>query len=187
MFYHFCSPMIRRPPRSTLFPYTTLFRSLIPAGDSGGYYQDIGIMHPSMDLSSEMSIDGVPLKPGVDFLVNTSGSIRNISEAPVLVWYVFDSATAPTFAELAGKVVVLRQIPALEPAALAAWRRSPLAETYRAILDGSSGAVGVLVSAGDSIPFARMKEVTDTAEGNFDVPSSSPLTIVVPRGIVNTI
>src|SRR6266487_5931035 len=25
--------MIRRPPRSTLFPYTTLFRSLRPAGD----------------------------------------------------------------------------------------------------------------------------------------------------------
>src|SRR2546426_10832029 len=27
--------MIRRPPRSTLFPYTTLFRSLLVAG--GGY------------------------------------------------------------------------------------------------------------------------------------------------------
>src|SRR3712207_9305301 len=25
--------MIRRPPRSTLFPYTTLFRSLMPADD----------------------------------------------------------------------------------------------------------------------------------------------------------
>src|SRR5256885_2871323 len=25
--------MIRRPPRSTLFPYTTLFRSLVPAAD----------------------------------------------------------------------------------------------------------------------------------------------------------
>src|SRR3712207_2740435 len=25
--------MIRRPPRSTLFPYTTLFRSLLPGGD----------------------------------------------------------------------------------------------------------------------------------------------------------
>src|SRR2546425_8542616 len=24
--------MIRRPPRSTLFPYTTLFRSLVPVG-----------------------------------------------------------------------------------------------------------------------------------------------------------
>src|SRR5256885_10793023 len=26
--------MIRRPPRSTLFPYTTLFRSLSPSADS---------------------------------------------------------------------------------------------------------------------------------------------------------
>src|SRR3712207_7294082 len=26
--------MIRRPPRSTLFPYTTLFRSLLPAVDA---------------------------------------------------------------------------------------------------------------------------------------------------------
>src|SRR2546423_9110474 len=28
--------MIRRPPRSTLFPYTTLFRSSFPAGPSPG-------------------------------------------------------------------------------------------------------------------------------------------------------
>src|SRR2546430_6168126 len=27
--------MIRRPPRSTLFPYTTLFRSLLTAGSEG--------------------------------------------------------------------------------------------------------------------------------------------------------
>src|SRR2546422_5095267 len=27
--------MIRRPPRSTLFPYTTLFRSLLPAPQTG--------------------------------------------------------------------------------------------------------------------------------------------------------
>src|SRR3712207_7813355 len=29
--------MIRRPPRSTLFPYTTLFRSLEPAHHRGGH------------------------------------------------------------------------------------------------------------------------------------------------------
>src|SRR2546422_3889379 len=28
--------MIRRPPRSTLFPYTTLFRSLVEHSDAGG-------------------------------------------------------------------------------------------------------------------------------------------------------
>src|SRR5256885_10087746 len=29
--------MIRRPPRSTLFPYTTLFRSLQPTGQHGEF------------------------------------------------------------------------------------------------------------------------------------------------------
>src|SRR5260221_2345246 len=29
--------MIRRPPRSTLFPYTTLFRSAVPAFVKSGY------------------------------------------------------------------------------------------------------------------------------------------------------
>src|SRR5438128_4865155 len=30
--------MIRRPPRSTLFPYTTLFRSPLPIGEPWGDY-----------------------------------------------------------------------------------------------------------------------------------------------------
>src|SRR3712207_7927531 len=29
--------MIRRPPRSTLFPYTTLFRSVVPEGNEPHY------------------------------------------------------------------------------------------------------------------------------------------------------
>src|SRR2546422_2620284 len=32
--------MIRRPPRSTLFPYTTLFRSLQPALEFGGIREE---------------------------------------------------------------------------------------------------------------------------------------------------
>src|SRR5687767_15914336 len=32
LFFFFFFLMIRRPPRSTLFPYTTLFRSLLPDG-----------------------------------------------------------------------------------------------------------------------------------------------------------
>src|SRR2546429_6253766 len=35
--------MIRRPPRSTLFPYTTLFRSLLPVG-GGGSLLDAGFL-----------------------------------------------------------------------------------------------------------------------------------------------
>src|SRR2546427_5875862 len=34
--------MIRRPPRSTLFPYTTLFRSLVNSGDTQTSLSDTG-------------------------------------------------------------------------------------------------------------------------------------------------
>src|SRR2546426_4115569 len=36
--------MIRRPPRSTLFPYTTLFRSCVPQADVG-----VGVEGPELD------------------------------------------------------------------------------------------------------------------------------------------
>src|SRR5438067_10062258 len=42
--------MIRRPPRSTLFPYTTLFRSVVDAGDDQtGLAQAVGDLEPGRD------------------------------------------------------------------------------------------------------------------------------------------
>src|SRR2546430_6229621 len=38
--------MIRRPPRSTLFPYTTLFRSLLEAEDRGRIvHEHVGVQY----------------------------------------------------------------------------------------------------------------------------------------------
>src|SRR2546422_1378844 len=52
--------MIRRPPRSTLFPYTTLFRSDVPRSISPGFRGSCAFasrtVHPSLfspDLRSE--------------------------------------------------------------------------------------------------------------------------------------
>src|SRR3712207_7803519 len=47
--------MIRRPPRSTLFPYTTLFRSVFPAEDGCG---DVVAHRPACYVSSS-SVRGV--------------------------------------------------------------------------------------------------------------------------------
>src|SRR2546425_8956768 len=45
--------MIRRPPRSTLFPYTTLFRSIFqPGGGGAGVEQVIG---PTSDAAFALS------------------------------------------------------------------------------------------------------------------------------------
>src|SRR2546427_8531074 len=45
--------MIRRPPRSTLFPYTTLFRSLLASRDgrdgSVGLHQDVALLGTRLD------------------------------------------------------------------------------------------------------------------------------------------
>src|SRR2546425_8421778 len=51
--------MIRRPPRSTLFPYTTLFRSLSPApysrlGDRGGHGRGMSRALRSEEHTSEL-------------------------------------------------------------------------------------------------------------------------------------
>src|SRR3712207_8031788 len=53
--------MIRRPPRSTLFPYTTLFRSLVPRvrevlPDVGGDAR--GTEHRSRDAELEAPVRG---------------------------------------------------------------------------------------------------------------------------------
>src|SRR5947208_4495263 len=45
--------MIRRPPRSTLFPYTTLFRSVGPdAGRRPDWASSIEVEHPLTDRKS---------------------------------------------------------------------------------------------------------------------------------------
>src|SRR2546426_8595255 len=46
--------MIRRPPRSTLFPYTTLFRSL--------RFPDEFVRHKLLDLIGDLALLGHPLR-----------------------------------------------------------------------------------------------------------------------------
>src|SRR2546430_17684519 len=68
--------MIRRPPRSTLFPYTTLFRSTKTDDDVRRFFE-------------EEFHDAVPLMPTLleDFRQNPTGSLVTIRCAP---WYYRD-------------------------------------------------------------------------------------------------
>src|SRR5687768_17993870 len=69
--------MIRRPPRSTLFPYTTLFRSAIPPVAGRGQDQDIealGIL--------QRAVHGLAARPhrGNALLAETARSEEHTSE-----------------------------------------------------------------------------------------------------------
>src|SRR2546430_12318586 len=52
--------MIRRPPRSTLFPYTTLFRSVGPSAETMERAGDKAL------AKAELARVGVPLVPGTE-------------------------------------------------------------------------------------------------------------------------
>src|SRR3712207_7159475 len=60
--------MIRRPPRSTLFPYTTLFRS--PVGLAGGHGQAGGRLPLPRDVDPPGPSAGPPGGLGLDHAVH---------------------------------------------------------------------------------------------------------------------
>src|SRR3712207_7763526 len=55
--------MIRRPPRSTLFPYTTLFRSAPRLDADGGVLAGVGRQHPA-GLALDQLGERVDVGPG---------------------------------------------------------------------------------------------------------------------------
>src|SRR2546430_12889994 len=66
--------MIRRPPRSTLFPYTTLFRS-DPSGDVDGLAGEaLGLDHHLADVDADAHLDLVCREDRKSTRLNSSHS-----------------------------------------------------------------------------------------------------------------
>src|SRR5690242_21624170 len=64
--------MIRRPPRSTLFPYTTLFRSLVA---TGGYGR--GELFPGSDVDLLILLAAEPSQTQREALERLIGAFRS--------------------------------------------------------------------------------------------------------------
>src|SRR5260370_15234238 len=80
--------MIRRPPRSTLFPYTTLFRS----GNPSCLVLWMGC--PQNNSASSMALHTSSLSPNSFFLSLTSTSVRNLLQ---LFCALLDSGSSHSF------------------------------------------------------------------------------------------
>src|SRR2546429_7813265 len=93
--------MIRRPPRSTLFPYTTLFRSkLQELGSAGLYYTQVEIR----DVIAYARDRGIRVVPEFDMPGHSTSwfvGYPELASAPGPYeierrWGVFDAAMDPT-------------------------------------------------------------------------------------------
>src|SRR3712207_9074003 len=62
--------MIRRPPRSTLFPYTTLFRSVVIGKDTrlSGYMMETALISGFTSVGMDVVMVGPVPAPGVAML-----------------------------------------------------------------------------------------------------------------------
>src|SRR2546430_10019521 len=87
--------MIRRPPRSTLFPYTTLFRSVVKAlggvSDGGLYMTGTGgeVLPAGLDPKSVIVERSVPLSAMEDALLADRKSTRLNSSHSQISYAVF--------------------------------------------------------------------------------------------------
>src|SRR5258705_9926972 len=67
MFFFFL--MIRRPPRSTLFPYTTLFRSVLGRELGGGFFERFAAPAADIQISAELEVLRRHLALGADLYI----------------------------------------------------------------------------------------------------------------------
>ena len=77
--------MVRRPPRSTLFPYTTLFRSMLPKGLIDDRTEKLA-RDIKDDLHHEPLVCLCVLKGGYQFfgdLVDRLKSLNTVTEEPI--------------------------------------------------------------------------------------------------------
>src|SRR3712207_9176423 len=80
--------MIRRPPRSTLFPYTTLFRSLYLGGDDA--FAALGVAEDAATrVDDEAALVGVDGSDEEDGVVDGAGAGNDV---PVIA---FNAGVAP--------------------------------------------------------------------------------------------
>src|SRR5258708_24597467 len=82
--------MIRRPPRSTLFPYTTLFRSVVEAGAAAAHLQPLYaavatvVQHHDDDLAAQQHRGG---QLGVEHHVGADRKSTRLNSSHQIISY----------------------------------------------------------------------------------------------------
>ena len=119
---------------------------LQPAGDSGGFFQNVPLVKRQLDASASLAVDGTALRPWEDFVPRDPVvATRSFDGAQVVYAGVLGDSTQLTGEQAAGKFIVLgvRRGPNLPPTAQ--MNRGALLAKYR-------GAAGIAVVALETFP-----------------------------------
>jgi hypothetical protein len=152
---------------------------LTPAGDNGGYFQNLPMVRRAFALTSSMTVGGTTLRAGSDFVAAARGAVRPIDGAQVIFGgTAFDTTNMLSPDQVAGKIVVLT------PAAGGGGRGAFFGRrrAFRAFFDALSGAAAVATIT-DAIDPEMVESLTHPREGNVfmksadEEPTAAQLTI----------
>jgi hypothetical protein len=80
---------------------------LRPAGDSGGYFQNIPVVVRGFDTTSTITVAPTVYHGGVDFIAQSSGKVQQLSNAPaVYIGAILDTLTVLPPEQTTGKVLI---------------------------------------------------------------------------------
>src|SRR2546425_8857150 len=81
---------------------------LVPAGDSGGYFQNVPLVKRQLDASAGLSVDGTSLRPWNEFVPRDPGrATRAFDGAQAVYAGVLGDSTMLTPDQAAGKFIVI--------------------------------------------------------------------------------
>jgi len=81
---------------------------LVPAGDSGGYFQNVPLVKRQLDPSATLSVEGTAFRPWDEFIPRDPGrATRSFDGAQVIYAGVWPDSTMISADQAAGKFVVL--------------------------------------------------------------------------------
>lgn len=83
---------------------------LEPAGDDGGYIQNVPMIRRALDPASLITVEGGTLRGGTDFIATSRGTIGSIDRAQVVFGgTALDTTNLLTPGQVTGKIVVVRE------------------------------------------------------------------------------
>jgi hypothetical protein len=165
---------------------------LVPAGDNGGYFQNIHPIVRAFDTTSTMSVDGTALKPDADFLGSSSGTERDLKDVPVIAWggTILDTLNAPSPEQVAGKLLYVRPLTAMPPGFdMAAQQVFVKTRGYQNFLKARDLAAGTISATGESIPAAAIDRATHPPDASLALASdqTGKISLAVPDRVMQMI
>ncbi len=128
---------------------------LKPAGDSGGYFQNIPVVSRSFDATSTVTVGGTVFRAVVDFTASNAGLQRQLANVgTVFVGSILDTLSVLPLADTKGKLLIFfPPSPGIDGAAIEAtagfqrWYQMYLSGAGRAIVAGPTLPAGVVQGA----------------------------------------